>query len=108
MGPLAGFVVDRVKRKSAILWGLEIWSVICASTALSRNFTQLLLFRAAEGRYDLVIVSLGLTNFDGLRLCSQLRSLDRTRNVPILAISEGDTEENTDAEIPEEPDGGHP
>jgi two-component system cell cycle response regulator len=49
------------------------------------------LFRAAEGRYDLVIVSLGLTNFDGLRLCSQLRSLDRTRNVPILAISEGDT-----------------
>jgi two-component system, cell cycle response regulator len=30
-------------------------------------------------------------NFDGLRLCSQLRSLDRTRNVPILAISEGDS-----------------
>jgi MFS family permease len=49
MGPLAGFVVDRVKRKTAILSGLEIWSVICASTALSRNFTQLLLFRAAEG-----------------------------------------------------------
>ena len=49
MGPLAGFVVDRVKRKTAILSGLEIWSVICALTALSRNFTQLLLFRAAEG-----------------------------------------------------------
>ncbi len=49
------------------------------------------LFRAAEGHYDLVIVSLGLENFDGLRLCSQLRSLDRTRNVPILAISEGDS-----------------
>ena len=49
------------------------------------------LFRAAEGYYDLVIVSLGLRNFDGLRLCSQLRSLDRTRNVPILAISEGDS-----------------
>ena len=49
MGPLAGFVVDRVKRRTAILSGLEIWSVICASTALSRNFTQLLLFRAAEG-----------------------------------------------------------
>jgi two-component system cell cycle response regulator len=48
------------------------------------------LFRAAEGNYDLVIVSLGLENFDGLRLCSQLRSLDRTRNVPILAISESD------------------
>jgi two-component system cell cycle response regulator len=49
------------------------------------------LFRAAEGHYDLVIVTLALKNFDGLRLCSQLRSLDRTRNVPILAISEGDT-----------------
>jgi two-component system cell cycle response regulator len=49
------------------------------------------LIRAAEGRYDLVVVSLALENFDGLRLCSQLRSLDRTRNVPVLAISEGDS-----------------
>ncbi len=48
------------------------------------------LFRAAEGNYDLLIVSLGLENFDGLRLCSQMRSLDRTRNVPILAIAEAD------------------
>jgi two-component system cell cycle response regulator len=35
-------------------------------------------------------VSLGLENFDGLRLCSQVRSLDRTRNVPILAIAEAE------------------
>jgi len=48
------------------------------------------LFHAAEGSYDLLIVSLGLENFDGLRLCSQLRSLERTRSVPILAISEAD------------------
>jgi two-component system cell cycle response regulator len=48
------------------------------------------LFHAAEGNYELVIVSLGLENFDGLRLCSQLRSLDRTRNVPILAISDAE------------------
>jgi two-component system cell cycle response regulator len=48
------------------------------------------LFRATEGNYDLVIVSLGLENFDGLRLCSQIRSLDRTRIVPILAITEPD------------------
>jgi two-component system cell cycle response regulator len=48
------------------------------------------LFHAAEGNYDLVIVSLSLENFDGLRLCSQIRSLDRTRNVPILAVSEAD------------------
>jgi two-component system cell cycle response regulator len=48
------------------------------------------LFHAADGNYDLVIVSLGLENFDGLRLCSQIRSLERTRNVPILAITEPD------------------
>jgi two-component system cell cycle response regulator len=48
------------------------------------------LFRAAEGNHDLIIVSLALQNFDALRLCSQLRSLERTRNVPILAIAEAD------------------
>jgi two-component system cell cycle response regulator len=46
------------------------------------------LFRAAAGDYDLLIVSLDLDNFDGLRLCSQARSLERTRHVPILAIAE--------------------
>jgi diguanylate cyclase (GGDEF)-like protein len=48
------------------------------------------LFRAAEGNYDLLIVSLSLDDFDGLRLCSQIRSLERTRQVPILAISDAD------------------
>jgi two-component system, cell cycle response regulator len=48
------------------------------------------LFNAAEGNYDLLIVSLSLDNFDGLRLCSQARSLERTRQVPILAISDVD------------------
>src|SRR5580658_901323 len=36
------------------------------------------LFHAADGNYDLLIVSLGLENLDALRLCSQVRSLDRT------------------------------
>src|SRR4051794_11611266 len=48
------------------------------------------LFQAAEGNYDLLIVSLDLNNFDGLRLCSQARSLERTRHVPILAIAEAE------------------
>jgi two-component system cell cycle response regulator len=48
------------------------------------------LFHAAEGNYDLLIVSLDLGNVDGLRLCSQLHSLERTRNVPILAIAASD------------------
>jgi two-component system cell cycle response regulator len=48
------------------------------------------LFRAADGDYDLLIVSLELENYDALRLCSQVRSLDRTRSLPILAITEPD------------------
>jgi two-component system cell cycle response regulator len=46
------------------------------------------LFRLAENSYDLVIANLGLTGFDGLRLCSQIRSLERTRALPILLIVE--------------------
>ncbi|MPZ56730.1 MAG: PleD family two-component system response regulator [Rhizobiales bacterium] len=48
------------------------------------------LFHAADGDYDLLIVSLALENFDALRLCSQVRSLERTRNLPILAVSDAD------------------
>ena len=48
------------------------------------------LFHAADGNYDLLIISLGLENFDPLRLCSQVRSLERTRNIPILALTEPD------------------
>ncbi|MEK7794643.1 MAG: MFS transporter [Candidatus Hydrogenedentota bacterium] len=47
--PFAGFIVDRVRRKTAILAGLHVWSIICMATASSRNFTHLLFFRAAEG-----------------------------------------------------------
>lgn len=46
------------------------------------------LFSAGEGNYDLMIVSMGLENFDALRLCSQVRSMERTRNLPILAIAD--------------------
>jgi MFS family permease len=47
--PFAGNIVDRIRRKSAILGGLQAWSVICMATALSRNLGTLLAFRAAEG-----------------------------------------------------------
>jgi MFS family permease len=46
---MAGLIVDRVRRKTAILAGLHVWSAICAATANSRNFRHLLFFRAAEG-----------------------------------------------------------
>ncbi len=46
------------------------------------------LLLATEGNFDLALVSLDLRGFDGLRLCSQLRSLDRTRNVSIVMLGE--------------------
>jgi len=47
--------------------------------------------RVRGGDFDLIVVSLGLRSFDGLRLCSQLRSLPEARNVPILVlVSDGD------------------
>ncbi|HEY1613220.1 MAG TPA: PleD family two-component system response regulator [Rhizomicrobium sp.] len=49
------------------------------------------LVRVRGGDFDLIVISLGLRGFDGLRLCSQLRSLPEGRNVPILVlVSEGD------------------
>ncbi len=49
---------------------------------------QAALFRGIEGNYDLFIISLGLQDYDALRLCSQLRSLERSRQLPVLCIAE--------------------
>lgn len=45
----AGSIVDRIRRKTAILGGLHAWSIICMATALAKKFPHLVLFRAAEG-----------------------------------------------------------
>ena len=46
------------------------------------------LLRLPEGNFELMIVSLSLDHADGLRLCSQIRSLDRTRHLPMMIIVE--------------------
>ncbi|RYB04959.1 PleD family two-component system response regulator [Lichenibacterium ramalinae] len=48
------------------------------------------LFRAATGGYDLVVISSALKGYDALRICSQIRSLERTRDLPILLLAEPD------------------
>lgn len=54
--------------------------------------------RVRGGDFDLIVISLGLRGFDGLRLCSQLRSLPEGRNVPILVVvSDGDKRKLTQA-----------
>jgi MFS family permease len=47
--PLAGATVDRIRRKTAILGGLQVWSLICLATGWARSFRQLVCLRAAEG-----------------------------------------------------------
>jgi sugar phosphate permease len=47
--PFAGSIVDKVRRKTAILGGLYAWSTIAILTPLSRTFHQLFSFMAAEG-----------------------------------------------------------
>ena len=43
--------------------------------------------QASGQDFDLIVVSLNLRNEDGLRLCSHLRSNERTRSVPILMLA---------------------
>jgi two-component system, cell cycle response regulator len=76
-------VDDRSSSADRMLSALEINNKVDIETS-----PQEALFRAADVDYDLAIISLGFTDFDGLRLCSQLRSLERTRTLPILIVSE--------------------
>ncbi len=53
---------------------------------------QAALMRLQEEDFDMAIVSLGLANFDALRLCSQMRTLEKTRHMPILVLADLDDE----------------
>jgi two-component system cell cycle response regulator len=49
--------------------------------------------QARAGGFELVIVSLGLKESDPLRLCSQLRSMEETRSVPLLILVDDSPDE---------------
>ncbi|MEQ1771097.1 MAG: diguanylate cyclase [Devosia sp.] len=44
--------------------------------------------QVAGGGYELAIVSMALGDFDPLRICSQMRTVEQTRTLPILLIAE--------------------
>ncbi|SDP60927.1 response regulator receiver modulated diguanylate cyclase [Phyllobacterium sp. YR620] len=44
-------------------------------------------FDAIQGNYDCLVISSNLSDFDPLRICAQLRSLDNTRSLPIILIA---------------------
>lgn len=47
--PFAGYAVDRMRRKTAIICGLEFWSWICAATALTSRLWSLVVLRCVMG-----------------------------------------------------------
>ncbi len=51
------------------------------------------LLRAADEEFDAAVISMSLTDFDALRLCSQLKSLEKTRMLPLMVVSELEQEE---------------
>src|SRR3546814_6907888 len=54
---------------------------------------QAALFEAAENAFDLAIVNANFEEYDPLRLCSQMRSLERTRFLPLLLVTEPGADE---------------
>lgn len=51
------------------------------------------LIRAADEDFDAAVISMSLTDTDALRLCSQLKSLEKTRMLPLVVVSELEQEE---------------
>lgn len=45
-------------------------------------------FQMAGGEYELALVSMHLDDFDPLRVCSQLRTLEQTRSLPIILVAD--------------------
>lgn len=86
VSPRAGRVllVDDHPRSAARL--LEVLKK--SNAAVAEFAAQQALERLAEEEFDIVVVSLSLQDSDGLRLCSQIRSVERTRHLPVIMLVE--------------------
>lgn len=45
-------------------------------------------FQVTGKTYELALISMALTDFDPLRVCSQIRTVEQTRNLPIILIAD--------------------
>ncbi|MFA7307172.1 MAG: PleD family two-component system response regulator [Hyphomicrobium sp.] len=77
-------LVDDHPRSAARL--LEVLSK--GNDAFAERDMHAALTKLTESNFDLLVVSLSLQDADGLRLCSQVRSLERTRHLPIIMLVE--------------------
>jgi sugar phosphate permease len=80
-GVFAGFVVDRMSRKRAILGGLYAWSIICMSTAFSQGFRALFLLRGAEGLGETIYYPASMSmvsDYHGVKTRSRAMGIHQT------------------------------
>jgi len=92
----AGRILVIEDRAESIAWFNS--ALTPTHTVSSADTFEEALVRVKGGDFDLIVVSLGMRSFDGLRLCSQLRSLPEGRHVPILVVvSDGDRRKLTQA-----------
>ena len=84
-GHNANVLIVEDRRSAADRLSAALGQYHCVETVAT---PQEALERVKAGEYDVVLVSLDLQDHDGLRLCSQLRSLDRTRTVPVVMLAE--------------------
>jgi len=92
----AGRILVIEDRAESIAWFTS--ALTPAHSVSSADTFEEALVRVKGGDFDLIVVSLGMRSFDGLRLCSQLRSLPEGRHVPILVVvSDGDRRKLTQA-----------
>ncbi len=96
-GLKGGMLVDEGKRGRVLLVEDRVGAAERLVAFLSASHSvdlatdpEDVLFRAATGGYDLVVLSSSLKSFDSLRVCSQIRSLERTRDLPILLLADGE------------------
>ena len=92
--PVEALAPDRTERGRILLVDGEASSVERTVAALTSHHDVILsetpddaLAKASDENADLLIVTLSSGPFDGLRLCSQARLHERTRNLPILLIA---------------------
>ncbi|MCT4655372.1 MAG: PleD family two-component system response regulator [Cohaesibacter sp.] len=55
---------------------------------ICENDPQSVLARCADEVFDCILINLNMQTYDGLRLCSQMRSLEKTRMLPILVLAD--------------------
>jgi MFS family permease len=77
----AGYIVDRVRRRNAVLFGLCIWSFICILISSAQGFWMLFIFLALEGLgeafYFPAAMSL-ISDYHGKRTRSRAMGINQT------------------------------